>query len=78
MSTYEMMVRLVTEAGLDHKLTFLDGLENPFGKEAVPSAPLVVSSDLDEDLSDYLFLTCKLIDVNYAFGLNSVSLWALF
>lgn len=47
-----MMVRRVADAGLDHKLILLEGLEDLVRKEAVPEEPLVVSSDPDEDLSD--------------------------
>lgn len=50
--TYNMMVLRVAEAGLDHKLIPLGGLDDLVGQEAVLDAPLVVSSDLDKELSD--------------------------
>lgn len=49
---YEMMVRRVAEAGLDHKLILLEVLDVPIGKEPVPEEPLVVFSDPEEDLYD--------------------------
>lgn len=42
----------VSDAGLDHKLVLLEGLGDPVGKEVAPDAPLVVSFDHYEDLSD--------------------------
>lgn len=52
MSTYDMIVRKLVEAGLDHKLVLIDGLGDLVDKEVALNAPLVVSSDPDEDMSD--------------------------
>lgn len=51
-TTYAMMVLRVADAGLDHKLVLLQGLDDPVGKEVVPEEHLVVSFDTEEDLSD--------------------------
>lgn len=50
-TTYEKMVRRAAEAGLDHKLILLEGLEDPVGKESAPEEPLVIPSESEEELS---------------------------
>lgn len=65
-ATYNMMLRKAHAAGSDHKLLLIDGLEDPFVQEEILDEPLIVSSDPEEDLSEYF---CNfLLYVIHAFG----------
>lgn len=52
LSTYNMLVRIAHSAGVDYKVLLIEGLDDPVGQEELTDEPLVVSSYLDEDLSN--------------------------